>query len=209
MTPWEEWAAGVLAGLGAAATSEAVDALWGWSNAETAPYDLMRWNNPLDTTQPWAGSVSANSVGVQRYPTLQAGADATVATLKNGYYPVIVSHLIAGVPRSQWGDACTELSRWGTGCGWLGAVYGPAPTDIGGDMTSEEHDWLSAVFMATTQSYTVQRAMQQLTQVEADLKAAIAAMAPAGGGGLSAAQVQALTDIHDAVVRIEASFRAA
>lgn len=208
MTGWEEWAAGLLAGLGAATSSEAVEALWAWSNAETAPYDLMRWNNPLDTTQRWAGSISANSVGVQRYPTIQAGIEATVATLTNGYYPIIVAHLVNGVPRQEWSDACTELSRWGTGCGWLRAVYGPAPIEIGGDMTSEEHDWLLAVFLATTQSYTVQRAMQQLTQVEADLKAAIAAI-PAAGGGLSTAQVQALTDIHDAVVRIESSFRAA
>jgi hypothetical protein len=208
VTAWEEWASGVLNGLGAPESTAAVDALWAWSNAETAPYDLMRWNNPLDTTERWTGSSSANSAGVQRYLTVQDGAAATVATLLNGYYPVIVAHLVGGVPRQQWGDACTELSRWGTGCGWLAFTYGPAPSDIGGDMTPEEHGWLSAVFMATTQSFTLQRCMQQLTQMETDLKAAIAA-SPGGGGGLTAAQVAALTEIHDAVVRIENALKAA
>ena len=209
MTAWEEWATGVLAGLGSSAPGAAIDALWAWSNAETAPYDLMRWNNPLDTTERWPGSASANSAGVQRYLTVQDGIGATLATLRNGYYPIIVAHLIDGVPREEWGDACTELSRWGTGCRWLASAYGPAPSEIGGDMTPEEHNWLSAVFNATTQSYTLQRVMLQLTQVEADLKAAIAAIPSAGGGGLTAEQVQALSDIHDAVLRIESSLKAA
>ncbi len=132
MTAWEDWAAGVLEGLGAAMSSEAVDGLWAWSNAETAPYDLMRWNNPLDTTKRWPGSVSANSVGVQSYATIQDGVGATLAALQNGYYPTIVAHLRNGVPRQQWGDASTELSRWGTGCNWIGAAYGTPPSGIGG-----------------------------------------------------------------------------
>ena len=209
MTSWEEWASGVLTGLGASVSTAAVDALWAWSNAETAPYDLMRWNNPINTTERWPGSTSANAAGVQRFPTVQDGVGATVATLKNGYYPIVVSHLVDGVPREQWGDACTELGRWGTGCRWIGSTYGPAPTEIGGDMTSEEHSWLQAVFNNTTQYYTAQRTMEQLTQVEADLKAAIAAIPAGGGSGLTAAQVQALTEIHDAVVRIETSLRGA
>jgi hypothetical protein len=208
VTAWEEWASGVLNGLGAPESTAAVDALWAWSNAETDPYELMRWNNPLDTTERWPGSITVNPAGVQSYLTVSDGVEATVATLLNGYYPVIVAHLVDGVPRQQWGDACTELSKWGTGCGWLASTYGPAPSDIGGDMTPEEHGWLSDVFMATTQSFTMQRCMQQLTQMETDLKAAIAA-SPGGGGGLTAAQVAALTEIHDAVVRIENALKAA
>lgn len=131
MTSWETWAAGVLNGLGAPLNQTNVDTLFAWSSAETDPYPLMRWNNPLDTTQPeGAGNVDANSVGVKIYPTVEQGIAATVTTLLNGYYPLIVAHLRNSVPRAQWGDACAELGTWGTGCGWITRDYGLAPQEL-------------------------------------------------------------------------------
>jgi hypothetical protein len=83
---------------------------------------------------------------VQIYPTLQDGIQATVATLENGYYPIILANLRGSVPRAQWGNACANLKTWGTGCGWLNAAYGDAPGNItGDDMTPEQEAKLDAV----------------------------------------------------------------
>ncbi len=142
MTDWEQWAIGVLAGVGAPVTAANLDTLWGWSNAESGA-DVMRWNNPLNTTEPWPGAQIMNSVGVKRYASVNDGMLATVATLGNGYYPTILANLRASISRSQWGNACGELGKWGTGCGWLLSVYGAAPGGIlaangFGDMTDDE-----------------------------------------------------------------------
>jgi hypothetical protein len=135
---WGDWAAGVLTSIGAPVDSSNVDTLWAWSVAESGA-DAMRWNNPLNTTYYLPGSVNQNSVGVKSYPTETDGVTATVATLTNGYYPVIVDHLSRSIPRQQWSDACRNLGTWGTGCGWIdSAYYGPAA------------GVLEAVFMALT-----------------------------------------------------------
>ena len=68
MTAWEQWASGVLGGIGAPVDTANVDTLWGWSNAESGA-DVMRWNNPLNTTEPWPGAQNMNSVGAcSRHP---------------------------------------------------------------------------------------------------------------------------------------------
>jgi hypothetical protein len=147
MTAWETWAAGVLNGVRAPIDTIAVDALWAWSNCESGT-DVMRWLNPLNTTQPWAGARDMNSVGVKAYLTVNDGINATVATLTNGYYPTILSHLRNSVPRSKWGDACIDLGKWGTGCAWITRDYGAAPTSlIGDDMTPAEHEWLLRLYV--------------------------------------------------------------
>src|SRR5467141_2400801 len=119
MTNWETWATGVLAYIQAPTDETNLDSLWAWSNAETAPYDLMRWNNPLNTTMPWPGAVDSGAQpgahDVKIYRTLQDGILATGATLENGYYPQILVNLKASVPRGSWANACGNLHTWGTG----------------------------------------------------------------------------------------------
>jgi hypothetical protein len=139
MTAWETWAAGVLNGVRAPIDTITVDALWAWSNCESGT-DVMRWLNPLNTTQPWAGARDMNSVGVKAYLTVNDGINATVATLTNGYYPTILSHLRNSVPRAKWGDACIDLGKWGTGCAWITLDYGPAPTALTGDEMTPAQD---------------------------------------------------------------------
>jgi len=152
MTAWETWAAGGLHGVQAPIDSVNVDTLWAWSNAETAPYDLMRYCNPLNTTEKWPGSRDSGAQpgpnDVQIYLAVADGIHATVATLTNPYYPTILSHLRNSVPRSQWADACTDLGKWGTGCAWITRDYGAAPTSlIGDDMTPAEHEWLLRLYV--------------------------------------------------------------
>lgn len=110
-----------------------LDTLWAWSNKESGAA-VMRWNNPLNTTEIYGTSMPMNDVGVQFYPEEWIGVSATVATLENGYYPVILANLRGSVPRAQWGNACANLGTWGTGCDWLQSTYGPAPGNLGGDM---------------------------------------------------------------------------
>lgn len=137
MTNWEIWVAGVIAGIGEPLTQTSVDTHWAWSNAETAPYDLMRWNNPQNTTEKWFNSRDSGAQpgprDVQIYRSIQDGIDATVATLLNGIYPAIVANLRGGVAHQQWGAfsaAGAELHAWGTGTNWLQATYGPAPGNL-------------------------------------------------------------------------------
>lgn len=118
---WLEWADGTLLGIGASGDDTNLTTLWDWSHAESGS-DVMRWNNPLNTTQNEPGAVDMNSVGVKRYPDISTGVTATVTTLLNGFYPTIVSNLRQSVPQAQWSNACRDLGTWGTGCGWIGAI---------------------------------------------------------------------------------------
>jgi hypothetical protein len=133
MTDWETWAVGVLEAIGAPVDATNAETLWAWSNKESGA-DVMRWNNPLNTTQWLRGSVDMNSVGVKKYGSVADGILATQVTLKNGYYPVILANLRGSVPRASWSNACPNLGTWGTGCNWLQATYGPVPGNLGDDM---------------------------------------------------------------------------
>ncbi len=194
-TAWEQWASGVLAGVGAPVDIATVDVLWGWSNAESGAA-VMRWNNPLNTTEPWPGAQNMNSVGVKRYASVNDGILATVATLDNGYYPTILANLRSSVSRSQWGNACGELGKWGTGCGWLQSVYGAAPGDIlAADMTPEESAKLDTVFTVISQlgSYPVgAAALAAIPKLDAILAKLDAVAPPGASGGLTAAQAGTL-----------------
>jgi hypothetical protein len=186
---WTDWAAGVLSGIGAPGTAVNLDSLWAWSGKESG-IDRMRWNNPLNTTQPWAGAQNMNSVGVKRYATVQDGISATVTTLLNGFYPGIVGHLRQSVPRSSWTDVCGELGIWGTGCGWLNGLYGSAPGSIVSaedDMTDlqdatltntsrrisafleNQHSWTTAQGQVVQMPVTLADLTAQSTAISADL----------------------------------------
>lgn len=128
---WSDWAAGVLNGIAAPNDPTNIDTLWAWSNAESGS-DVMRWNNPLNTTQPWPNAVNMNSVGVKAYATENDGMAATVTTLLNGFYPTILANFRTSLPRQQWQNACANLGTWGTGCAWIALYYGAAPGTLGG-----------------------------------------------------------------------------
>lgn len=49
--------------------------------------------NPLATTRPAKGSTKFNSSNVQNYPSWAVGVKATVDTLNNGNYPLILKSL--------------------------------------------------------------------------------------------------------------------
>lgn len=143
MTSWDVWADGVLNGISAPVSSANIDTLWAWSGAESGTVNRMRWQNPLNTTWYMPNATPMNTIPVWRYATVQDGITATVKTLLDGYYPLIVSHLRNSVPRQQWADCCPQLGTWGTGCGWLGASYGMYTGSLGdNDLTAREHELL-------------------------------------------------------------------
>lgn len=80
-------------------------------------------NNPLNTTQPsYADSEQSNynSVGVKNYSRPEYGVEATIKTLKNGYYDCILDGLRKQIPYEQIADCKTGKSTkpamdvWGT-----------------------------------------------------------------------------------------------
>ncbi len=211
---WTDWAGGVLGGIGAPVNSTNLDTLWAWSNKESGA-DVMRWNNPLNTTEGWPGAVSMNSVGVKSYLNVNDGILATVATLDNGYYPVILAKLRGSVPRAQWDSACANLGTWGTGCNWLQATYGPAPGNLTGD------DFMGLIDNPTPeQSATFARLLAEWDNLyqnafiyKADLAAAVATLKATQGGSVTVdntAVLAAIADLkaHPAVISDPALFAA-
>lgn len=149
-----QWMAGVLQGVSAPQSSQGVDALWAWQDAEGGSIHT----NPLNTTWFMPGAVAWNTLPggehVWSYASVADAITATVLTLltpdpavglPNGY-DVIVANLRGSLPRAQWGNACPQLNKWGTGCGWITQAFGAFPGSLGGiDMTQDEHDALFAV----------------------------------------------------------------
>lgn len=98
----------------------------------------------------------------------------------------------------------SEVSDAPTGCPdaldvdrIVSSAFGPSSGSLSADMTPEEHTWLQAVYNVLSPV--------SLTQV---LNAVKAISVPAGGG-LTAAQQQQLTQIQEAVLRIETALRGA
>lgn len=144
------WYVGVMNGIGAPINEVTLDVCWTWARRESEPYDPMHINNPLDSTWGMPGASPWNSFGdgehVWIYADVQDGITATVLTLLDGRYPIILDHLRRSVPRTQWQDACAELGTWGTGCDWLTTtVFGAAPGGtLPPEVTQTEFDALVA-----------------------------------------------------------------
>lgn len=104
---------GVLADLGAPATSANMTSLASWLPHEgtAAAY------NPMASTLPEPGSTVFNSDGVQNYVSASQGAQATAATLANGRYPLIVAALRSGA------GLCGDPSLAGEFLTWSGGGY--------------------------------------------------------------------------------------
>ena len=105
-----------LADLGAPATPANTAALTAWANRE-GPWGTVGQWNPLDTilTEPgsWNFNTFDGDLHVQSYPDATEGAEATAATLANGY-PLIVSALRVSDVCGNAGLA-GEFSRWSGG----------------------------------------------------------------------------------------------
>ena len=101
----------VLTTMGAPATSANINSLAAWFHHEEPSWPPPATNNPLNSTQPAAGSTTFNSVGVQNYPNVLEGISATVKTLTNGYYPQIEAALKAGTGVCGSGFA-SEFATW-------------------------------------------------------------------------------------------------
>lgn len=109
---WAGWQAAVLKDIPAPASAANVRFLTEWHGFELSGAQF----NPLNTTQREPGSTSFNSVGVQNYRTHAQGALATATTLKNGFYPNIVTALKQGDPYAYVDAPAVgqEITRWGT-----------------------------------------------------------------------------------------------
>lgn len=86
-----------------------------WVGLQAHAENTTAANNPLATTQVSANSTSlpGNSAGVQEYPTLQEGAQATADTLNNGHYPNILNALETNSFFNING-IISDLRVWGT-----------------------------------------------------------------------------------------------
>lgn len=96
-------------------TADNVEAVVAWEMAEGGNWYNTAKFNPLDTTQPYVGSVpiSGNPDGVQAYKDWADGLKATVITITNGYYGSILSALAQGDNPVAVADAVGG-SPWGT-----------------------------------------------------------------------------------------------
>lgn len=115
----------VLSGLGATPTAVNVNlvAAWAWCEKPHGAGDAWQWQNPLNTTQPGFGGTCVNSVCVRNYPSRDAGVQATVTTLRNGFY----GHLVEALMRADAGEFFSspgEMATWGTSLGCIQSVYG-------------------------------------------------------------------------------------
>jgi hypothetical protein len=143
-----DFAGPVMAGIGGKLTPTTSLNLWSWSAQEKtglhpAPddFDWWQWANPLNTEQPWNGSVPMNlPFTVQGYKSIADGCAATVATLLNGRFDTIVESLRENLPAAWWSEtARNELSLWGTGSGWCDF------TPIGADVMAQLDEILAGV----------------------------------------------------------------
>lgn len=195
---WTNWAVGVLNGISAPVDGTNIASLWNWSNKESGS-NVMRWNNPLNTTMPGWGGVDENSVHVKAYPSVVDGIQATVATLLNGRYPTIVTCLRRSIPHSGWQPAAGELITWGTGTNWLTWSLQP-PFPGGEDMTPEEHQFLA----------TVKAEVDDLHAAVARIEVVLGTAKPDGSGKAPTQPPPGLVaDTHDAVLRIETALKSA
>lgn len=112
MTP-EQWARALLQRLGYRQTKGNITAIMAWVRAEGGHWHNSASYNPLNTTQKMSGARSMNSVGVKAYNSWEQGLQATVITLRNGYYGSILSGLKSGGSAQDVANSIVN-SPWGT-----------------------------------------------------------------------------------------------
>lgn len=119
----------ILFGIGAIPNEKNIDFLKLWRIGEMGvrganEKKITATNNPLNTTYNYSsdpGMKNYNSVGVKHYSKPEYGVDATIKTLKNGYYNCIVEGIRQGKDFKEIAGCRTrdgkkaELDVWGTG----------------------------------------------------------------------------------------------
>ena len=108
------WAQALLLAMRLPVTADNVAAITAWEMAEGGHWYNTAYYNPLNTTQDMPGATVFNSVGVKAYTSWKQGLQATVKTLKNGYYDGIIDALRRGNDSSAVAQAVGN-SPWGTG----------------------------------------------------------------------------------------------
>ena len=137
-----EWCASLLNALGNPNPSQTtLNFVIGWSASETLA-DSGAIYNLLNTTEPWSGATNFNSVGVRNYTSWQDGINATIATLRNGYYPELEEALrinLDGVLSPPSIEILANLHTWCGGCG-----YGKDFVKLGSQHASDIFEYGSA-----------------------------------------------------------------
>ncbi len=108
------WARALLVAMRLPVTADNVAAITAWEMAEGGHWYNTAYYNPLNTTQSMPGATVFNSVGVKAYTSWKQGLQATVITLKNGYYGSIIDALRRGNDATAVA-AAVGASPWGTG----------------------------------------------------------------------------------------------
>ena len=108
------WAQALLVAMRLPVTADNVAAVTAWEMAEGGHWYNTAYYNPLNTTQSMPGATVFNSVGVKAYTSWKQGLQATVITLKNGYYGGIIEALRRGNDSTAVA-AAVGASPWGTG----------------------------------------------------------------------------------------------
>ena len=107
------WAADLLGRMRLPRTQSNMVALVAWQRAEGGHFKNSARFNPLNTTQPAPGSSVMNSHGVRRYRSYESGMNATIDTLRLGYYGGVRAALRQGRSASAVANAVVD-SKWGT-----------------------------------------------------------------------------------------------
>jgi peptidoglycan hydrolase CwlO-like protein len=108
------WARALLVAMRFPVTADNVAAVTAWEMAEGGHWYNTAHYNPLNTTQRMPGATVFNSVGVKAYTSWKQGLQATMITLKNGYYGGILDALKRGKDAEAVARA-VGASPWGTG----------------------------------------------------------------------------------------------
>ena len=108
------WAKALLVAMRLPVTADNVAAITAWEMAEGGHWYNTAYYNPLNTTQSMPGATVFNSVGVKAYTSWKQGLEATVKTMKNGYYGGIIDALRRGNDATAVA-AAVGASPWGTG----------------------------------------------------------------------------------------------
>jgi murein DD-endopeptidase MepM/ murein hydrolase activator NlpD len=103
----------ILKGVGAPITEENLKFFYSWRQAEGG----KATNNPFNTTMKLKSDpnmTNYNKVGVKNYSEPRYGVEATIKTLKNGYYSCLIDGLKNDVGAENLAE-CLSTTKWGTG----------------------------------------------------------------------------------------------
>lgn len=135
-----------------------------WAQAENTNASF----NPFATTRRgYPGEAQFNSVGVKNYPNLGVGRQATLDTIRNGYYNDIVDLLKDPNSTAEQLAAAVAASPWGTGSGVLRVLGAKGATEF-------EQTKSAATFSAQKQFLNrpfVEAHAQEIAEVNAQITA--------------------------------------